>query len=462
MVYKDREQIISELIANLQARLPDANVGVDSAFRIMYESWAPTVESLFLALQLLHDDMFPQTASALALMRDGELWGRPIKGGVAAIGTLRFSGVGGTTIPEGTLAAAPSSSETTLRFATTDVASIPAPGLPAAPVAADGGAGSLVAGTYEYAVTFTTALGETAIGAVSNALILAVSHQTNLTAIPLGGTGTVGRKVYRRKNGGVFALVTTLANNTATSYTDTVLDASLGGPPPSTSTAEQVDIAAAAEDVGIEYNVGINTVTTLSDSVTGVTSVTNPVAFAAGGDQEDIEVFRSELLEFIRAPKSGSPADLEAWAEAIDGVETATAFTNDNLGVTTNGHTTVRITGPGGTVPGSTVIVAVLAELQSHDLANITIHVATFTPHPVSPTVTITPATGYLVADIHDAVVAAISDYITSVPVGGTVYEAGIKDAVFGLPGVATLTTSFTDTATASTEKATPGTITVS
>lgn len=464
IVYKDRDTIVDELAAALQARIPDINLNEDSVARIWMEVMAQTVEGLFLANQLLHDDMFPQTASALALERMGEYWGRPRLGGSIAVGSLRFSGVGGTTIPIGTVAAAPTSEDESLRFVTTAVATIPNPGVPTAPVAADGGAGNLVAGTYEYAVTFLTLLGETAIGAVSNALVLAASHQASLTVIPLGGTGTTGRKVYRRKNGGSWMLVTTIANNTAITYTDSILDASLGGGPPTDSTAEQVDVSASAEDVGIDYNVNANAISEVAEAVTGVVSVTNPGSFSSGDDQEDIETFRSELMDFIRSPKSGATSDLEAWAESIAGVESATAFSNDNLGTAQNGHATVRITGPNGTVPSSDVQNAVLTYLQSKDMANITLHVGTFTPVAVNVTVVVSLAANYALADVSANVAQAIVNYIVAVPVGGTVYPAGIIAAVMAQPGITnvSVTTPSAPVTTTSSQKATPGTVTVS
>ncbi len=55
---------------------------------------------------------------------------------------------------------------------------------------------------------------------------------------------------------------------------------------------------------------------------------------------------------------------------------------------------------------------------------------------------------------------AAISNYIASIPVGGTIYKAGIIDAVYGLPGIADVTTTFVNTTTAATHKPTPGLIT--
>lgn len=112
-------------------------------------------------------------------------------------------------------------------------------------------------------------------------------------------------------------------------------------------------------------------------------------------------------------------------------------------------------------MPSGTVVSNVLAELQSHDLANITILVGTFTPHVYSPTVDVTTASGYSLADVTPSVQAAVTDYINGLDVGSTVYAAGIIAAVFNLPGVINATTTFTDSTAAATEKPTAGTVTV-
>lgn len=463
LVYRDRDVILAELVAALQARIPNAALTEDTVFRILFEIFATSAEGLFQAVQLLHNDMFIQTAEAVSLTRYGEQYGLPIKNGTIATGSLILSGDGGTIVGVGTEVAAPQASDDALLFTTTETGTIPNPGIPGSPTAADAGTAGNLTGTYEWAVTFLTVMGETEIGAASSALVLS-AHQANLTAIPIGGTGTTGRKIYRQLNGGAWKFVTTLANNTATTYTDNILEGSLGGAPPSESTAERITLAAAASEPGTQYNVLTGAITQITSSEPGLTTVQNTSAFTGGSDPENTEDFRGRLLDFVRNPKSGSKADLESWAETVDGVETATAFPNDNVGTPTNGHVTVRIVGPNGAVPSGGVQADVLALLQSKDMANITIHVATFTPLSVNSTVVITLQTGYVLADVAGSVTAAVSDYINSVPVNGTVYRAGIFAAVFGLSGVATVnvTVPASDVTTTATQKATAGTITVS
>lgn len=101
----------------------------------------------------------------------------------------------------------------------------PAPG---APTVADGGAGSIT-GTYWYAVTFVTADGETEAGAQSASTGSLTNRQVSITNIPTGSSKVTARKIYRTAMAEHWAylnkpqqatLVTTLGNNSATTYTD--------------------------------------------------------------------------------------------------------------------------------------------------------------------------------------------------------------------------------------------------
>lgn len=93
---------------------------------------------------------------------------------------------------------------------------------------ATGAAGALT-GAYRWKVTFVTADGETEGGTASSSLTLTAQRAT-LTAIPTSNASTVtSRKLYRTAAGGdTFKLVTTLSDNTTTTYTDNTADGSLG------------------------------------------------------------------------------------------------------------------------------------------------------------------------------------------------------------------------------------------
>lgn len=461
-LYKSRDQILQDLITGMQALIPDLWVGPDGNVYMLFQVEASQLEGLYLANQILLEDMFVPTASLTGLLRFGDMYGIPQKEGTPSVGSLLFSGTGGVFIPVGTeVAYDPGGGNDPLYFLTIESGTLPAPGIPSAPTIATGGAGNIT-GTMEYAITFLTSSGETLQGPDSNVLV-AASNSVNITNIAIGGPGTTGRKVYRSKNGGLYQFVAQLSDNSTLVYTDNITDGSLGGNPPAVSTAEQALLDANSETSGIQYNAVPGAITVLTNVPDGINSVTNPTAFSGGTDIESTEAYRSRMLEFIRNPQSGSANDLLSWALSVDGVSTATVFTNDNLGTPTNGHATIRVAGPNGSTPSGAVLAAVLATVNQHDLANITIHVTTFTSVTTNVAVTITVATGYVLADISPSISQAIVDYVNSVPVGGTVYIAGIVDAVFGLPGVANVvvTTPATDQTTASTSKRIPGTVTV-
>ncbi len=117
-----------------------------------------------------------------------------------------------------------------------------------------GGTNLLTAGAYQWRVTFVTSGGETTGGAsISNAIAVNPATQLGpaLSSIPLGDINCTARKVYRTvANGLVFKYVATIANNSATTYTDNTADASLGADIPTTNTA--IDATLGVTPTGLE------------------------------------------------------------------------------------------------------------------------------------------------------------------------------------------------------------------
>ncbi|MCB9810516.1 hypothetical protein H6777_00020 [Candidatus Nomurabacteria bacterium] len=112
-----------------------------------------------------------------------------------------------------------------LRFSIVDAPSTVTPSI------ALGGAGSL-SGTYRYRVSYITATGETEVGKLSGQ-VSPSSQEINLTNIPVSSDPAVtGRKIYRNKDAdgvwGAMYLVTTINDNSTTTYTDNIADGSLG------------------------------------------------------------------------------------------------------------------------------------------------------------------------------------------------------------------------------------------
>ncbi len=461
--YRSREEILAEKLAAFQGAIPNIYVGDDGIVFILSSIEAGQLENAFLANQLLLEDIFIQTAGLQALMAHGEQFEFEMKLGTRSSGALQFSGDGGTYIPIGTeVGYDPGGGLEIVYFETVIDGTLPNPGVPGALTAAVGAAGAIT-GTLEYQVTFVTAEGESLPSAVSNAVVLA-AQRAELTNIPIGGPGTTQRKIYRRENGtGNFKLIATLPDNTDVDYQDNAAVPSGTTVAPTVDTARRLTLAAESQDIGIEGNVAAGTITELTNAPATLTGVINPASFSGATDPEDMEEFRQRLLTHVRNPQSGSPGDLKSWAEEIDGVETATVFVNDNLGVAADGHNTIRISGPNGTIPGGAVIAAVQATLDERDVSGIINHVTTFTAQVTAVTVDVTTDGTYTLADVTPSVEQAIKDYINGLAVGATLRISGITDAVFGLAGVldVVVTTPATNQTTAATTKRTPGTITV-
>lgn len=111
-----------------------------------------------------------------------------------------------------------------------------------APTATRTAGAGLSIGTYQYLVTYLTQGGETPAGPAASVTTNSGNQQTALTNIPVApnqpfnpGVATnnvIGRAIYRTQVGGnTFFYLTSIGDNTTTSYTDTAADATLTNQP---------------------------------------------------------------------------------------------------------------------------------------------------------------------------------------------------------------------------------------
>lgn len=116
--------------------------------------------------------------------------------------------------------------------------------VPAAPAGALAASTSLGIGIYKYAVTFVDKQGETIPGTQLSITTTTGNQAVNLTAIPLGPASTytavpltLKRRIYRTVvAGSQLKLLTTLNDNTTTTFNDAIADGSLGANAPVSST----------------------------------------------------------------------------------------------------------------------------------------------------------------------------------------------------------------------------------
>ena len=98
---------------------------------------------------------------------------------------------------------------------------------------ADSNASHLSIGLYNYRITYTTAIGETGGAVLSSITTDASNRSVQISNIPISTNPKVtGRRIYRTKvnmTSDRGYLLTTIANNTATTFLDTIPDSSLTG-----------------------------------------------------------------------------------------------------------------------------------------------------------------------------------------------------------------------------------------
>ena len=118
-------------------------------------------------------------------------------------------------------------SEDGLLWVSTDLAT---PGACTATLAG-AGAGLVTSGAHTYKVAYVNAAGQTEGGTASNSVttIEASNGQVNLTSIPVSaGTECTARKIYRTTAGtSLYYLVTTISDNSTTTFTDNLADATI-------------------------------------------------------------------------------------------------------------------------------------------------------------------------------------------------------------------------------------------
>lgn len=104
------------------------------------------------------------------------------------------------------------------------------------PIASVGDSGNLT-GDYYWGVTYVTSAGETELGVPSSVVVTLTAQKAELTEVPISGDSRVTkRRIWRTKAGETspFYLVGEIADNTTTTFSDNVADASLGAEAPST------------------------------------------------------------------------------------------------------------------------------------------------------------------------------------------------------------------------------------
>ena len=101
---------------------------------------------------------------------------------------------------------------------------------PNPPTVTDAGAGTIGAGTYYYAYSYVTANGDTQMGPASSSITIAANHNITVTIANSPSSLVTSKNIFRSNSCcGGFGLVGSVANNTATSFTDNAVSTGAAG-----------------------------------------------------------------------------------------------------------------------------------------------------------------------------------------------------------------------------------------
>ena len=181
---------------------------------------------------------------------------------------------------------------------------------------------------------------------INTAFAPGTAYQTvPLTQIPIGPAAVTARKLYRFTGGLSWKLVTTIANNTATTYTDTLSNAGLGAAPPTVNgaSANQVHVTIAIGGASVTgrkiyrttaYGAQLKLLTTIANNTTTlVLDQTGDAGLGANAPAGD--------TSGLQQPNGQVPAG----STAIIVANTAAFVAAGGWAVVGNGEQAIRYTG---------------------------------------------------------------------------------------------------------------------
>ncbi len=183
-----------------------------------------------------------------------------------------------------------------------------------------------------------------------------------------------------------------------------------------------IAVAATAVDVGRDGNAIVDAITNIVDAVFDPTiTVTNPLAFAGGNDEETDEQLRERIRAFPNTLRRGTLAALEFGALTVAAVRVATAIED-----ATTGAVTVFVTDASG---GSTaqMVADVIVALEAFRCAGsiVTVTGGSVLTQAIDISLTLLPGTDE--DEIFPDIQTAITERLSKLPVGdGTATALGV------------------------------------
>ena len=197
-----------------------------------------------------------------------------------------------------------------------------------------------------------------------------------------------------------------------------------------------VSVPVVCTQVGTIGNTGPDTITQLFQSVPGIDTVTNPDAFTNGVNAEQDSAFRARFILYINSLESGT----------VLAVQNAVASYQQGLvysvveGPVGSGYFNVYIGNGTAAGPGSTVLSGIANAVETVRPISVTPYVSAAAVLAANVSMTISVGAGYDLTTVAGQVETAISAYIDTLPMGGTLSYGILYSLAFGVAGVTNVT----------------------
>jgi uncharacterized phage protein gp47/JayE len=204
-----------------------------------------------------------------------------------------------------------------------------------------------------------------------------------------------------------------------------------------------VIVPVAAQVAGYAGNAAAGIITTLTQTIAGVDSVTNALQFTNGADAESDTALRARFVNYINSLARATKAAVKNAAQSVAANLTALVIENTNYsGGAQLGYFTVVVDDGSGNPPSGTLLAAYAAVDAVRPMGS---SFGVFPPTIVTANITIavTVAAGYDTTGTRALVQTAITAYVNALPLGATLYLARLTQVAYdATTGVANVTAS--------------------
>jgi len=170
-----------------------------------------------------------------------------------------------------------------------------------------------------------------------------------------------------------------------------------------------VNATARAQEAGSAGNVSIGAVNTLLGDLVGIVTVSNPVNFEGGADQESDEALLARYLERARRPAtSGNANQYRQWALEVPGISDAKVYP-----VWAGGGTVkVVLLDDEKTAPDPSIVAEAAAHIEEQRPVGADVTVEGAAEFPINVSVDVTLAPGATIPEVRAQIEAGIRAYL--------------------------------------------------